>query len=352
MPAAAGAVLVAIAALDVFFTILFPASGRGPLRKPVSRMVWKLLRAVATHRSGQRRRDFLAYAGPIQIVATLAAWFLILLVGWAMIYKPALGTGITAVSGPTDTGWATALYYSGFTLTTLGVGDVAAKSGLYRILTILQAAMGFSYFGMTITYFLSVYSSLLDRNAFAEELYQKSSRRNDAAELIAKMAVDGDLHEAHKTLERSAAALRKIHQAHRFYPVMRYFQYRQPHHALPRILMTALDAVTLIRTALSEERYPYLIHSAGPDDLHEAAAFLLAELTKNEVGMEDGKGDQGAWVLRYQSAVETLSRAGLSVRSDLVQGARDYLTLRGGWDPALRRLAEIMLYDWDEIDGR
>lgn len=72
-------------------------------------------------------------------------------------------------------------------LTTLGVGDLAANSGGYRTLTVVQAAMGFSYFGMTITYFLSVYSSLLNRNAFAEELYHKSSKRNDAAELIAKI---------------------------------------------------------------------------------------------------------------------------------------------------------------------
>ena len=291
---AAGAALVVLAALDIFFTILFPGSGRGPLRRPVSRVVWHALRAIAKRWSGVRRRSILAYAGPIQIVATLSSWFLALLLGWAMIYKPALGTGITAASGPTDTSWSTALYYSGFTLTTLGVGDIAANSGVYRILTVIEAAMGFSYFGMTITYFLSVYSALLTRNAFAERLYQKSCRQNDSAKLIASMAVAGDLKGAREELESSAATLRRIQQAQHFYPVMRYFQYREPHHGLPRVLMTALDTVTLIQTALSQQKYRSLLEASSVDQLRQSAMSLLEDLCDIEGAKEDHVPG-GAW---------------------------------------------------------
>ena len=266
-----------------------------------------------------------------------------------MIYKPGLGTGIIATSGPTDTGWATALYYSGFTLTTLGVGDIAANSGLYRILTVLEAAMGFGYFGLTITYFLSVYSALRVRNTFAEKLFQKSSRRNDAAELISSMTIDGDLKGAGSELESSAATLRTIHQTHRFYPVMRYFQYRQPHHALPRVLMTVLDTVTLIQTALCQERYRRVIQASSVDELHQSARSLLDELSGAE-GMQDSPDREHSWVHRYNEAVGIFSRAGISVRSDLAQGAREYVNLRAKWDPALRTLAHKMLFEWDEIE--
>jgi hypothetical protein len=90
------------------------------------------------------------------ITTTLVVWLLLLVTGGAMIYKPALVTAIRASSGATDTSWSTALYYSGFNLTTLGVGDVVSKTGLYRLLTITEAAVGFSFFSMVITYFLSV----------------------------------------------------------------------------------------------------------------------------------------------------------------------------------------------------
>lgn len=346
---AAGAVLVVLAALDIFFTILFPGSGRGPLRRPVTRVVWLGLRAIAKRWSGRRRRSVLAYAGPIQIVATLSSWFLALLLGWAMIYKPALGTEITAASGLTDTSWSTALYYSGFTLTTLGVGDIAANSGVYRILTVIEAAMGFSFFGMTITYFLSVYSALLTRNAFAEGLHQKSCRQSDGARLIANMAVDGDLRGAREELESSAATLRRIQQAQHFYPVMRYFQYRMPHHGLPRVLMTALDSVTLIKTALSQQKYGALIEASSVNQLHQSAISLLADLCDIDGAKKDHTLGE-AWALRYQVAIDVLSSAGVSVRSDLVQGAREYVELRSDWDPALRSLADKMLFEWEEVE--
>jgi hypothetical protein len=103
-----GSLLVVTVLLDVFFTVLFPASGRGPIRKPVATFVWVFFRLVGAVLKGQRRRNFLSYTGPVLIGVTLIVWFLVLAAGWAMIFKPALGTNIEASSGATDTGWATA----------------------------------------------------------------------------------------------------------------------------------------------------------------------------------------------------------------------------------------------------
>src|SRR4051812_40177716 len=97
----AGSMLVFIVLLDVFLTVLFPASGHGPIRKRLARWIWYGFRLVGKMTSGQRRRNILSYSGPVLITVTLAAWFLLLLIGWAMIFKPALGTGIVASSGTT-----------------------------------------------------------------------------------------------------------------------------------------------------------------------------------------------------------------------------------------------------------
>jgi len=40
-----GAVLVLIVAQDVFVTVLFPASGRGIIRKLLSSTIWRIFRA-------------------------------------------------------------------------------------------------------------------------------------------------------------------------------------------------------------------------------------------------------------------------------------------------------------------
>ena len=98
---AVGAAIVLLTLLDVFFTVLFPASGHGPIRNPLASAVWRCFRLIGSMTTGQRRRNFLSYSGPVLFTITFIVWFLLLVTGWAMIYKPALGTAITASSGPT-----------------------------------------------------------------------------------------------------------------------------------------------------------------------------------------------------------------------------------------------------------
>ncbi len=48
-PSAATIVLAVLC--DIFFTVLFPASGRGPIRKPLSRLTWACFRGTAGNSS-------------------------------------------------------------------------------------------------------------------------------------------------------------------------------------------------------------------------------------------------------------------------------------------------------------
>lgn len=345
-----GAVIVLVTLLDVFLTVLYPASSRGPIRKPLSRFVWRGFRLIGRMTAGQRRRDLLAYSGPVVITVTLLVWLVLLVAGWAMIFKPALGSAVQASSGLTDTGWATALYFSGFNLTTLGVGDVSAKTGLYRMLTITEAAVGFAFFSMVITYFLSVYSNLTSRNAFAQGLHHLTGNTDDAAELLARIADGSDISAARQHLSSKAGFLREIHQTHRFYPVLRYFHYREPYYALPRILRTSLDTETLMRSALDRERYAREISSPAIGELFQAAISLMHELVPGAQPQQPSADEVAAWRKRYAGAVARLGSAGLQVRDDADAGADDYVALRSEWDSSVRELAAAMLYEWDSIE--
>jgi hypothetical protein len=97
---------------------------------------------------------------------------------------------------------------------------------------------------------------------------------DDAAELLDRLADDPALPEARQYLSSKADILRQIDQTHRFYPVLRYFHYREPHYALPRILLTTLASATLLRGALAPQCYTHLIHSPALDELFEAAILL------------------------------------------------------------------------------
>lgn len=346
---ALGALIVLVVLQDVFTTVLFPASGRGLIRKPLARATWAGFRAAGRWVQGQRRRNLFSYGGPTQIALTLAVWFLLLLLGWALIYAPALGESIVASSGPTDTSWSTAVYYSGFTLTTLGIGDVVPDSGGYRLLTITEAGVGFMTFTMVITYFLSVYSNLISRNTFAQGLHNRTGNTGDAAVLLAWMA-DGENLPATDFMSSTAASLRQIYQSHRFYPVLRDFHYREPEYALPRMLLTVLDTATLVRTVLDPEQYARVIRSPALAELTDAAETLLAELAPAGGGVDPpDEGDTMEWRKRVLSAADRLADAGLQVRAGVHAAADDYFAARAGWNPRVRALAAAMLYDWEII---
>lgn len=346
----AGTLVVVLALLDVFFTILFPASGHGPVRKPLAWVLWHGFRLLGELTSGQRRRNLLSYGGPVMFAATSGAWFLLLVIGWAMIFKPALGSAITASSGPTDPGWATAIYYSGFNLTTLGIGNIAANTGLYRLLTIGEAALGAGFFAMAITYFLSVYSELTSRNAFAQGLHYLTGRTGDAAELLARLADGPDLSATREHLWSKAEFLRQVYQTHRFYPVLRFFHYRDVYYALPRILLIALDTVTLLRSGLDRERYARLLQSPALDDLLESAMSLTRELSDRGVSDGIAASDRETWRARYHIAAARLSQAGVAMRTDADAAAEDYVTRRAQWNEAVRSVADLMLYEWEAIE--
>jgi hypothetical protein len=345
-----GAVLVLSVLQDVFFTVLFPASGHGVLRRPLARVVWAGFRTVARRLDDDRRRGFLAYSGPVQISVNLGAWILLLTVGFALIYLPALGSQITASSGPTATTWSNAVYYSGYALTTLGVGDLVARDGVYRLLTVVEAGIGFATVSMAVTYFLSVYSALTQRKVTAAQLHHRTYDTGEAVELLAGLALDGELPGAGDELGRISTAIQHSLETHAAYPVLRYFHQRHVYYSLPRIVLLGLETVTIVRTVLDPGRYRHLIDSPSVAGLSASADQLLTELVPDAAtGVPDPDTEQ-AWRERGQAAAERLAAAGLRVRDDRAAVADDYVALRAGWDGRLHSLADAMVYDWSTIE--
>ncbi|MGN6611599.1 MAG: potassium channel family protein [Angustibacter sp.] len=345
-----GAALVLLVIGDVFFTVLFPASGHGPIRRPLSKLTWRGFTLLARRMRHRTRRRFLAYSGPVQIAVTILVWVVLLLVGWALIYQPALRHGISAAKGPTNTDFATALYYSGFSLTTLGTGDVIASTDLYRLLTVVEAALGFSAFTMVLTYFLSIYNALVARKSFSATMHHRTFDTGEPVQLLVGLADDGELPQSRQQLAMFAEFLTHTSETHRSYPVLRYFHFRQHRYALPRLLLLALESATLMRTALEGDRYRGLIRSSAVYQLGAAGAQTLQELVPHAVPQSPTDEQIALWHRHFRASAEVLRGAGVAVTADLQQGADEYVALRARWDAPLRRLSEEMLYDWEDIE--
>lgn len=355
----AGTLLVVVILVDIFLAVLYPRSGKGWLGVRLGRGIWRIFRlSVRTPLLKQLgfpasfTQTLLSYTGPTILVAIVSVWVLLLLVGFALIFWAGLGTAIRASEGNTPTDFATAFYLSGYNLTTLGVGDILPQNTTYRLLTILEAALGFSIFTLTITYLLAIYSALSQRNIFALSLHYRTDGTGDAVEMLVRCGIGGSFAEIREEISNISINLLTLLESHHAYPVVHYFRFRESHYALSRIVLIAMDTAALLKTTLNEAQYRWLINSAAVAELSGGGLHLLSELASTFLPEQRPYRSQPSERLlraRYYQAVHRLQQEGVETRSDLEAGADQYVSLRLQWEPYIRAIADYMGYDWLEI---
>lgn len=347
-----GTGLIVIAIADIYLTVLYPRGDKGLVSNRLARGLWYLFRVCG--RITRRHRDrILSYIGSTLLVVTVAVWVLLLIVGFALIYLPALGNEIRMEGGNTPTDFVTAIYYSGYSIATLGTGDITPRTGTYRLLMILEAVLGFSVITMTLTYFESVYSQLIKRNVFALSLHHRTRQTGDAAEMLARFGASGSFDSStHQDITNMAQNLMTVLESNHSYPALSYFRLEESYYALARVIFIAMDTVTLIRSALHEESYRSLVQSAVVHELAGSGMQFLEELSQLFLPRKYSAFNiqpEQMWRYRYYHALERLQATGIKTVSDSEVGADLYVALRREWNPHLIALARYMEYDWRAI---
>lgn len=352
----AGIALVAVVLADIFLTVLYARGGAGLLTPYLNSATWWLFRGLggALPSGGAR---LMSFAGPMILVLTIVVWVLLLVLGFALVAWPALGSAIKTSHGSTPTDFGAALYYSGYTLTTLGFGDLVPKTGGYRLLTVFIAATGFSVLTLSLTYFMSVYSALVERNTFALKLHHSTAETGDPAEWLARLGAGGKLDAAASTqVDNIASHMLRLLETHHAYPVLHYFRAPEPEYAMARLGLLALGTATLARTVIEREASRSFVEGTALTALWGGSLRLFKETANDFLPRHavktaaSGEHDrEEAWRERFADAHRRLSAASLRVTSDAAAGADAYVALRREWDAHLRAFAAHMAHPWHEI---
>jgi hypothetical protein len=163
-------VLVGLALLDVFMTVLYARLGKGILSKRLARAFWWLMDG-GMRQCDIARQTLLPLAGPVILISVIVSWAALLITGFALIIHLAPGQQISSNSGGTPSDFVAALYAAGDSMSTIGTSDLAPRSGFYRIIYLAASLVGISVITLTITYVLEVYNALLSHNTFALKLH-------------------------------------------------------------------------------------------------------------------------------------------------------------------------------------
>ena len=345
---------MALVLLDAFLTVLYARVGTGIISTRVARGTWLAVRALAKTMPS-RRGKVLSFAGPLILVMLVLIWGIGLTLGSAFILHPHMGTSIKTTNGPTSTDFISALLAGGGSISIVG-GNFEPKSGGFRLFYLFDSLVGMSVISLTLTYLMQIYSALRTRNSKALSLDIGTGRTGDAAEFVAGLGPQGHFDAGYTTLTNLAESITSTKEAHHFYPVLFYFRFEEPCYSMSRFANTALDAMTIIKTAPNYKQYRWLIESGAVEHIFNSSLLLLTTLEKAfipgdlpERAAPDAQ-TRSLWRNRFFNAAARLQSAGITLTADLDSAADRYISMRSEWSSHIRNLAPSMLYSLDEID--
>ena len=246
LAAAFGVLLLAVLLWDAYETILLPRRLPGDIRvsRLVLRSLWKVWTRLARRiRARNERELFLSFYAQLSLLGLFSVWAAGLILGFALLHW-AIGSNLAAPGGLA--GLAADLYMSGTTFFTLGLGDVVPMTQFARILTVMEAGIGFSFLALVIAYVPVLYQFFSRREARITMLDQWAGSP-PAAALILKRAFEsgnpsGELDRLFRDWELTAA---EILESHLSYPTLAFFRSQHDNQSWLASLCAILDASAL-----------------------------------------------------------------------------------------------------------
>jgi hypothetical protein len=255
----AGIAVILVSLRDVFDALFHPG-GKATISLAIMRGVWRAFAPIA-----KRRSSAISLAGPTALILIVAFWATALVVGWALIFWPHIDGGFNFQPGTEHRGaggLVDSIYVSVVTLGTVGYGDVTPADAWLRIVTPLEALIGFGLLTASISWLGMIYPALQRRRSLAYEIHlMREAQRETGVEVAeldpaAAASVYGEFTSRLVTVERDLVA----------FPISYYF-------------VPPDDRFSLAASA----PYLYALALQGADDGVDARARMRAVMLRDAI---------------------------------------------------------------------
>ncbi|MDQ2662608.1 MAG: potassium channel family protein [Candidatus Eremiobacteraeota bacterium] len=301
----AGLFCVWLALRDVFQVVVLPRAPAGSLRISaiVTRSLWRTWPAIGyrLYRNDERREDFLALFAPFSMILLLAVWVGVLVLGYGLLFYAARHS-----IGPETIHFGGALYYAGTSILTIGYGDITARTGMTRFISLAAGTSGLATVALTTSFLFAVFASFQRREVFVVGIGSRAGAPPSGVGLLvlsAKAEVRDDLQRLFVQAQTFAAEVMESHLA---YPILNFFRSSHDYESWVATLGTMLDAAVLLMTAVEDQpagqaRIFYLV---GNHAVHDLSHYF---------GIEENQ-TPGISREEFDHACSRLAQAGYSIR--------------------------------------
>jgi len=248
-----GIALIILVAQDAFETIVLPRRVTRRIR------LTKLFYRVTEHgwnsighliRSSARRDSFRGYMAPLSLLALLIFWAALFILGYGLLLW-GLALPLSAVSNTIS--FPTYLYLSSTTFFTLGLGDVSPLPGVGRFLLVSEAALGFIFLALMISYIPVLYQAFSRRELRISLLDARAGSPGTAVELLSRNCAGktGEgVEELRLLLHEWELWCADILESHLSYPILAFYRSQHEQQSWVGALTIILDTCALVLTTI------------------------------------------------------------------------------------------------------
>src|SRR5438034_2037454 len=243
--AVVGALVVIIILWDAFEALVLPRRVTRRLRPTrfFYTTTWRLWKLGARPMRAGRRETYLSYYAPLSLLLLLNLWAFSLVLGFALL-QWSLGLALkTPDRMPTV--WD-ALYMSGSSFFTLGLGDIVPTTGLSRTLTVVEAGVGFMFLAVMVGYLPVIYQAFSRREVSIVLLDARAGSPPTAAELLRRHSHDHGMEALQLLLHEWERWAAELLESHLSYPALAFFHSQHDNQSWLAALTTILDTIALL----------------------------------------------------------------------------------------------------------
>ena len=207
-----GFIILLLAIHDFFYTTL-SASGGGFISENVAILSDRIIQFCA----GTIGRKAYDYHGLFVNLMILFVWLLLIWLGLFLVYS-SNPEAITNSSGRAAYNWER-LYFTGYVLSTLGMGNFKPVSPFFEVVTSCFSFFGFIFFTSSMTYFLSVSSAVVRKRTLAKSI----NNLGNQPEIIANKLLSLDSSYSYQQVHTLQELVDQHSVSHQAYPVVHYY---------------------------------------------------------------------------------------------------------------------------------
>lgn len=333
------AAMILVVFIDSFETMILPRRVRHSYR--LTRIyyltVWSLWRMVSKWLPHRRTRlSFLSIFGPLSLLGLVVVWATGLIVSFALLHW-CLETSLIFSGQPVDslTGY---LYFSGTTFFTLGYGDLVPNLPGGRLLSVVEAGIGFGFLAMIISYFPVLYQAFSRREITISMLDARAGSPPTAGELLTRLGKSKSLQSSTSLLAAWEIWCAELLESHLSYPVLSYYRSQHDNQSWLSTLTLILDTSALMITGVD-----------GSDGHQARLTFAMARHAAVDLGLVFNKPPMNSRTDRVSPGeldrlLQKLKEVGIPIR-DQAEVARSLNELRNLYEPFVTALADYFQFE-------